>query len=314
MKKNIFMYGIFILVMTLFTSKVSALEYINEKYVNAYGIEITEKQKENLENLGFTELEIETMDQEEFDNNKDLNAMLVAQTDKYYKTIVIYPSEISTYSLNKNLLSTTTEISKEEYENSDENLISPLANTNGYTETNYKKMTTTIAKVNNSYFRYKNTLVWKKLPATRSYDIIGIGIDSTVSGVSSSKYYRTTAEIDDSAQQVCTFATYSSVQAWELSGSGYAATFKVPSDTTTRKVTSLSTEMYFNVQKLTNTTIKTLNAYGDYKHAQLTVDASVGAGVSIGTGGISFDASVSASIVEKFDSMSTAQATWTGTW
>ena len=35
-------------------------------------------------------------------------------------------------------------------------------------------------------------------------------------------------------------------------------------------------------------------------------------GVSIGTGGISFDASISASITESYDSISTAQATWSG--
>lgn len=70
--------------------------------------------------------------------------------------------------------------------------------------------------------------------------------------------------------------------------------------------------MYFDIQKLTSATILTLNAYGDYKHAQKTVSSSVSNGVSIGTGGISFDASISASITESYDSISTAQATWSG--
>lgn len=47
-------------------------------------------------------------------------------------------------------------------------------NGSGYTETNYKKMTTTILK-NGTKYKYQVLLNWKLLPATRSYDIIGIG-------------------------------------------------------------------------------------------------------------------------------------------
>lgn len=262
--------------------------------------------------MGFSEREIIAMDQEEFDNNKNLNGEIVAQTTKYYKTITTY-SDASTYSINNatNPTSITIEITEEEYNNSnDELLITPLGNTNGYTETNYKKMTTTIVK-NGNYYRYKNDLVWKRMPSTRSYDIQGIGIDSTVSGVSSSKYFKRIADIEDSANLVCYFDNSTS-GTWELSGTGYAVNFKLPANTSTTTVTALSSHMYFDVQKLTSATILTLNAYGDYKHAQKTVSSSVSNGVSIGTDGISFDASVSVSITESYDSMSTAQATWSG--
>ncbi len=262
--------------------------------------------------MGFSEREIITMEQEEFDNNKNLNGEIVAQTTKYYKTITTH-SNASTKSINNktNPISITVEITEEEYNNSnDEALIIPLGNTNGYTETNYKKMTTTIVK-NGSYYRYKNDLVWKKMPSTRSYDIQGIGIDSTISGVSSSKFFKRIADINDSANSVCYYENSTS-GAWELSGTGYAVTFKLPANTSTTTVTALSSHMYFDIQKLTSATILTLNAYGDYKHAQKTVSSSVSNAVSIGTGGINFDSSVSVSIIESYDSMSTAQATWSG--
>lgn len=313
MKKNI-LFSIFTIFILLFSiQNVSALELDeNGYYTNANNIKISEQQLENLQNMGFSEREIIAMGQEEFDNNKNLNGEIVAQTTKYYKTITTY-SDVSTYSINNatNPTSITIEITEEEYNNSnDELLITPLGNTNGYTETNYKKMTTTIVK-NGNYYRYKNDLVWKRMPSTRSYDIQGIGIDSTVSGVSSSKYFKRIADIEDSANLVCYFDNSTS-GTWELSGTGYAVNFKLPANTSTTTVTALSSHMYFDVQKLTSATILTLNAYGDYKHAQKTVSSSVSNGVSIGTDGISFDASVSVSITESYDSMSTAQATRSG--
>lgn len=45
--------------------------------------------------------------------------------------------------------------------------------------TSSKKMITTIISINNCY-RYKVSLEWTKIPSTRSYDIIGLGIDNTV--------------------------------------------------------------------------------------------------------------------------------------
>ena len=69
----------------------------------------------------------------------------------------------------------------------------------------------------------------------------------------------------------------------------------------------MSTSMYFDVQKRTSTTLYVINAYGNYKHAQQTVNPNFSFGISI-----SMDISISASpqIVESYDSMSTAQATY----
>ena len=309
--KKLFLIIAIIIPLSMATENVSAKAISNDHYTNYYNIEMTNDEYNRLLNLGFTEQEIYTMDLEEYNNNKNLNGEVVAEKTKYYQTTTYLPNGIfatnSKDSIKQiNIITKTIEITEEEYNKSNYNLKSSLSN--GYVETNYKKMTTTIIAVNGRY-RYKNTLQWKKLPSTRSYDIIGIGIDTTVSGISSTKYIKTTAGFINSSS--CYYKTYTSAT-WKLTGTGYAATFKLPEDTTTDKVNSISTYMYFEVQKLTNTPIITLNAYGDYAHAQKKVSSSVGYGVSIGNTGISFGVSVTPSVVESFDSMSTAQATLSG--
>lgn len=311
-KNNLFIIiSIFIL---LFTTNVNAINSDQKYYFkNSNNIEISKSQYLNLINLGFTDKQIDAMDIDEFNNNKNLNGIIVAKNTKYYKTIIKYYNLPHLKTLNSiNYTSNTVEISEDEYNNSEINTISPAGLTNGYTETSYKKMTTTIIK-NGAYYRYKNDLVWKKMPSTRSYDIQGIGIDYFVSGIPSSRYFKRIADINDKANSRCYYDTSTS-GIWKQGPSGYVITFLLPSDNVQKQVTALSSYMYFDVQKLTGDTLTTLNAYGDYKHAQRYVDSSVSGGVSIGIGsthGISFNASVTATIKESYDSMSTAQATLT---
>ena len=125
-------------------------------YTNSNGIEMTLEEKERLLSLGFTNSQIAMMDRDEFENNKNLNGIVVAQTTKYYKTTIVYNnSENQTYSMaENNPVSYTEEVTKEEYENIPEinyyemESINPLGNHPGYTETNGKQMTTSIIAVN----------------------------------------------------------------------------------------------------------------------------------------------------------------------
>lgn len=302
----------FILFITIFSfsfNQVEALEQIADNiYKNYNDIIMTTDEVNNLINLGFSEKEIYLMDSEEFNNNKNLTGQVVAETTKYYKTITTYEkNNLSTLSLNNSniILSYSEEITEEEYNNS-EYQVTPFGLEDGITETNYKRMTTTIISVNGRY-RYKNTLYWKKMPATRSYDIMGIGIDSTVSGISSTKYFKRIADI--STPSFCYYDN-STAGTWELGPTGYGITFQLPSNSNNYVVQGLEMYMYFEVQKLTSANIITLNAYGDYKHAQQTVDSSVSNTFSVGTSGISFDVSTSTTVKNSYDSISTAQATW----
>lgn len=299
-------YGIAISILVLLTfSSVNAEE--QQSYINNRGVEMNETQIQNLRNLGYEEEEISNMTQDEFDENKDLGGEVVAQTTKYYRVETIIPN--NQYSIMSNLdnpyPSFTYEITEEEYENSDNILLqSPLVSTNASdtVETTYKKMTTSIISYNNQY-RYKNVVLWKKLPVWKVNDIIGIGFDEKVYGVSSSKRI-TSYYIYDTSCDV----SITSNGTWSLSSTGYSVEFDYPHKSQSSANEKLYVEMYFDVAKNTTLNINVLNAYGNYRHlkgSSLYIAPSFG----ISAFGV---ISVGASYESHYDSMSTAQATLTG--
>ncbi len=307
MKKNILFVLFMFLVMFLTVGSVSALDFNEEGYyVNYFNIEMTEKNVSNLLGLGFTEQQIYYMQREEFDNNKDIEGEIVSQTTKYYKTEVFEIPEIMTYSLSSEPLSRTVEITEEEYYNDSE--ISILASDTVTTE--YKRMTTTIAKAG-SYYRYKNDLSWRKLPKTRSYDVISIGMESDLSIVPTSYNFSAITDYDDAYNGICGLDIITN-PTWSKSANGAAARFKLFQPNDGQTVKSMSSSMYYDVQKRNSTTLYVINAYGNYKHAQRTVEPNYSFGVSIP----SFEISIGASpaVVESFDSMSTAHAAYYLTW
>lgn len=96
MKEKTLLIILSIFTFLTFSKNVNALETINnEMYFNSNNVAMTEKQIGNLRNLGFTDNQIELMDQEEFDNNKDLNGEVLTETVKYYKTITIENPRVS---------------------------------------------------------------------------------------------------------------------------------------------------------------------------------------------------------------------------
>ena len=97
---------------------------------------------------------------------------ILSTSTKYYKT-TYYESTLNSWSY-------TNEITKEEFDSAaiiekPKSILSSSATI----ETTYKKMTTTISQ-NGNYYKYKNVLMWKNMPSTRSYDIIGIGFYPSV--------------------------------------------------------------------------------------------------------------------------------------
>ena len=167
LKNKTYLYMLIsVFALVLFINNVNASEY-----VNYYGITMTSQQYNNLLNLGFTENEIYYMDEDSFELNKDIQATLVAENNKYYKTIYTDLNG-SSYSVS---------ITKDEYEN--QSMMDPR----GTVTTEYKNMITTISKLTNT-FRYKVTLGWNRIPSRRSYDIIGMGFEDDVY-ISSSVYF-----------------------------------------------------------------------------------------------------------------------------
>lgn len=281
--KKVLLFMLFILLLNIVNLKLVNAESIN-KYINNNNIEMTINEYTNLIRLGFTESEIANMNYSEFENNRALIGKIIASSTKYYKVIE------STY------LSSTIEITEEEYNKT--NLSMPLKS-DGYIETTYKKVTTTIISLSN-YYRYKINVEWKNMPSKRSYDIIAIGKDSNVSIIGSITFQQNYCYSNGNCYTNSSFIP-------KTDNYGGAAFFQLPSSSS---VSSLSSYMYYTISKNTSNTIYTLNAYGDYAHATSTTYQSYVNNFSVNSLGIILDSS----IISKYDEIPIAQATSSVNW
>lgn len=219
---------------------------------------------------------------------------------KYYKTTTIVDITNSTYSLNEINNSYSEEITKEEYDNFDlNNLIVPLDYSNGYVETNYKKMTCSIVK-NGSVYRYKVVLEWKTMPSTRSYDIIGIGFPASVKPQSSLAFNQNYCYTNGSCYTGVSYTPYIGVN-------GVGASFALP----TGALSSLKQTLYVDMVKSdSSSTILRQYAYGDYSHATKSISYDNSRKYVVSSGGIVLNSSIN----DYYDTINTANATWSGTW
>lgn len=229
---------------------------------------------------------------------KEAEFEVVAMEEKYYKTTTkIIGGDYSTFALQDNNLSYTEEITKEEYDAYKANSVE----TNGTTsiETTYKKLITYILS-NGSYYRYKAVLDWKKFPKVRSYDTIAIGYYASVKQRGAVQFEQTYCPIDGACRTIQAYYP-------QTFTAGSSATFKVP----TGDMTKLTQTIYFDVQKVNNTTTVVAQlAAGDYSHAIKTVSVDTAKNFIVSTSGITYNANVRSS----FDEIQVAQATWTGSW
>lgn len=217
-----------------------------QEYVNYNGIHMNVKEYNTLLNLGFTDEQIYHMDKKTYLSNKDLDAKLISQTTRYYKTIS------SAYGKSYDI-----EVTKEEYNNSkDNNQIRGIVNTT------YKRIISSIAQNGNKY-RYTVTTSWKQMPSVHSYDIIGIGFDDDVY-ISSSVYFSYTY-----ANSNAVYTTSTTYYNKKSTSTGGAAVYKIPDN-----IVSLSATLYYDVSKDTSSTITLLSICGDYAHATSNVPVS----------------------------------------
>lgn len=183
------------------------------------------------------------------DINVDNNRVKVSETVKYYKT-VYRGSSASLMSIDNNLLNnltTTYEISEEEYNNSNDEL-------NATVETEYKRLTTTIYSYYN-YYRYEVNLHWKNMPSVRKYDVIAIGHYQSVKKVG-------TADFSCNYCYVGGGCSTSYGYHENVISSGTGVSFPLP----TGNLRSLDIFMAIDVTKNTNSTIISQQAVGDYAH------------------------------------------------
>jgi len=248
-----------------------------------HNVDMTQEEYNHLLQLGFTEQEVYFMGENEFEENKHLEGEVVGETTQYYmSTINHVTGESRSYIIDE----------------SGYNIPLVMQRGNGYVETVYKKMTTTISSIN-TYYRYKVTLEWKQMPATRSWDIIAIAMEPT-------KVYMRSSITFQQNYCLTTGACYSSLSHQPSSQTyGGGASFPIP----TGNLKSLSSYLYFNVDKSTSATITRLFAQGDYAHATSTVSQS-SISYTLSAGGIHLNSN----IISKYDTMQFAEASWYGTW
>ena len=283
MKKNLF-----IILLLIFVIPVVA--FAEENYINYYGVEFSEHDYSTMLELGFSESEIYYMSVEEYNNNRDIEATLEATTTRYFVNIIRYDST------GRMISNSEMEVDEEEYNSETISMYG-----SGLIETTYKKMTTTISATGSNY-RYKVSLVWKIMPATRSYDIIGIGIDNAKVYISGgSMVFNQNYCISNS----CTNS--SSYNSRSVSETGGGFSFKLPTSTS---ITTLSSYMYFTVLKESSSTLTSMNAYGDYSHATKSISANSSQGFYVTAGGVDLDDD----IVSYYDTIERSIATWTGSW
>lgn len=258
-------------------------EYVNaDEYENYFGLTMTNQQYNNLLNQGFSENEIYYMNEETFEQNKGIEATLVAENNKYYKTVYT----------NLNGDSYSTEITKEEYDN--QSMIDPRGTVNS----EYKNMVSTMSSTS-SGFRYKVTVNWNKIPSTKSYDIIAVGFndDIKISGLVNFSY-----TYANSSGNYITDTLYYGKQSTATGGS---AVYKIPSS-----IYGLSAVLYYDVVKDTTSTITSLSMCGDYAHATSNVTPTiannheiVASGIKLGNSSISY-----------YDALPCAVTNWGGSW
>lgn len=270
--------GIFILLVSFMRA-----EQVNaSNYQNYFGIEMTNQEYNTLINLGFSEDEIYYMNDEIYLQNKDADATLVSKNTKYYKTIY---TDLSGNPYN-------VEITKEEYENQ------PNINERATVNTEYKQMVSVLSQ-NGSKFRYKVTVGWKRMPSTRSYDIIGVGFDDDVY-IDSSVYFN--YYWCDINGDCILDASYNNKKSTDTGG---AAVYKFPEE-----AVSLSATLYYDVSKNTSNTITYLEMCGDYSHATSNVSVGSISNYDIAITGIQ----LGSSIYNKYDAIPCAISTWSGSW
>ncbi len=255
-----------IVIATLILMSATVVKAANEVYyTNKYNIEMTEQEYHNLLELGFTEKQIESMDEEIFLENKDISATLVDKTSKYYM--------ITTEMRNGIKHNITREITKEEAmqekERQSQNLPNRGASGNyydGYTEiTSVFEVVNYISNVSNSYMRYKADAFWVTMPSTseRYADILGIGIEPSKVQISSIIVFRENWVTSDDV------SGYTTVCAPKTESTGGSVQMQLPSGS----LNELSSYIYFNVSKKSGVgTITSLYISGDYAHSTANYD------------------------------------------
>lgn len=222
---------------------------------------------------------------------------IISQDIKYYKTVT-HNNLFTTYGAERENVVVTTEITKEEYDSFDPTTVDNSRTVTSI-ETTYKYMLTTLYK-SGGYFFVENYLSWKNFPATRSYDIIGIGFTGNVKPVTQLQFVQEYCNIYGS----CVTQTNGNPFIFTY---GAASLFSLP----TIELSSLNQTFSFNLGKVNSGTVTGFEVYGDYAHAQQSVTFSQASNFVMDYNQIRF---TNSTVKSKFDDITATAIVWNGTW
>lgn len=179
-KKMLFMFLAGTFLMTNFISNVSA--ETTDYYENNNAVQVLKEKYELFLEAGFSKEEIANMSQATYESYSDMDHITLDKSvTKYFRSTDIYGY--------KNFETINEEISEYEYNNEIEsNIVKRSLTRSASHETTYKKLVVNSLEISYAYPQKRlvsSILTWKKLPATRSYDIFAaravngeIGADS----------------------------------------------------------------------------------------------------------------------------------------
>lgn len=285
--------------LTLLLIAIGALSISNVKATDAIvgkNVTMTQQEFDNLKSQGLSDIYILNISESEFQRLKDITGEVVSKEVKYYKTT--YPKNNFYSNTSSLVLPVTEEITEEEYE-----AIGTVQTrgTEATYETAAKKIETSIASVSGNKYRYTIFVNWKTNPKVRSRDIIAISFKNNVKLSGSTTF----------SQIACTSTSIASCTSDEnhslkSTSTGIGASFKLQTGT----FVTITTGLYFDVTKNTSSTITSQYAVGDYSHATTTVTTAQSNNYTLDSTGITLNSSV----INYFDAMGAATATWTGSW
>lgn len=280
MKKNIVYYFLLTLLSIVLISPVAKAETI----INKMGVNIDKNDIESLKKI-FSEEEINTLPQDMYDYLKG---------KEWYKKDVqeIYIENTTFYIDNLHTITSERIISEEEYNNVSINSTSEF-NEQSQWETTYKKLMITLsANYEDNNHLFTTELIWKIMPAVRSYDIIASrGSSNYIFGDRPS---HVNVFYTDNLTNYQNTLTTPAVTAQN----GVSYVINLPTST---NLTALTVKLYA-IGKKTNSS--TARVYSSYQHATSSVTLAQAKNHTFAAGGLGNVISFSNStIAGKYDGM-----------
>lgn len=273
----ILLLGLFMFTVNVNAESINNIEEIIDK------VELTTEEMQNLKNNNFPEDVIHMFTDAGYDYDKIMELEFIESETKYYKVVETIPNEyLSPYLDNStvNLLSeedeieyptTVEEINYNQFiqgtKEDEDKIIKPTSSS--YTKTSYKRMTTTITKINNSNYKVSNQVWWSKTPKNRKNDIIGVGINKNTSPVPGTEYGIQTWR--NSTGSRTGQAVYNkNSNKWDR-GEDYGLYFKLKSNSDFNVWASIKMYMEYNITPNVSG-VKKIDAYGHYAHQETTIN------------------------------------------